>query len=233
MVAARQSDRAGADGHQSARACAACARRRPGSARAPTVGLAGVGAHRRTVPQGHGHRDQQRGEIRRRGRHGPSPSHRPSAARRAAAGPLARKPLAGQLFPLRRRTGFAARFRRTDGGANMSDEVRVEKEGPVTTVTINRPNARNAVNDPTAAGLVAAFEEFDADDEASVAVLWGDNGTFCAGADLKAFGTPESNVVHRTGPGPMGPSRMVLSKPVIAAVSGYAVAGGLELADRK
>ncbi|MGV0803833.1 enoyl-CoA hydratase-related protein, partial [Mycolicibacterium elephantis] len=68
------------------------------------------------------------------------------------------------------------------------------------------------------------------DDSAAVAVLWGDNGTFCAGADLKAFGTPDANPVHRTGPGPMGPSRMVLSKPVIAAVSGYAVAGGLELA---
>ncbi len=112
----------------------------------------------------------------------------------------------------------------------MSDEVRVERQGPVTTVIIDRPAARNAVNGPTAAKLVAAFEEFDADDSASVAVLWGGNGTFCAGADLKAFGTPESNEVHRTGPGPMGPTRMVLSKPVIAAVSGYAVAGGLELA---
>lgn len=112
----------------------------------------------------------------------------------------------------------------------MSDEVRVERRGPVTTVIIDRPNARNAVNGPTAAQLVAAFEEFDADDSASVAVLWGDHGTFCAGADLKAFGTPETNQTHRTGPGPMGPTRMVLSKPVIAAVSGYAVAGGLELA---
>src|SRR5689334_4283397 len=108
----------------------------------------------------------------------------------------------------------------------MSDPVRVERKGPVTTVIINRPEARNAVNGPTAAALYAAFDEFEGDDTASVAVLWGDNGTFCAGADLKAIGTSDTNAVHRTGPGPMGPSRMELSKPVIAAVSGYAVAGG-------
>ena len=108
--------------------------------------------------------------------------------------------------------------------------MRVERSGPVTTVVMNRPGARNAVNGPAAAELHDAFGEFDADESAAVAVLWGDGGTFCAGADLKAFGTPETNQTHRTGPGPMGPTRMVLSKPVIAAVSGYAVAGGLELA---
>lgn len=112
----------------------------------------------------------------------------------------------------------------------MTDAVRVERNGPVTTVIIDRPHARNAVDGPTAAALYAAFEQFDADEDAAVAVLTGAGGTFCAGADLKAFGTPEVNRLDPVGPGPMGPSRMVLSKPVIAAISGYAVAGGLELA---
>jgi len=108
--------------------------------------------------------------------------------------------------------------------------VRVDRTGPITTVVIDRPEARNAVDGPTAAALAEAFREFDADDGQSVAVLYGDRGTFCAGADLKAVGTERGNQVTPDGDGPMGPSRMRLSKPVIAAVEGHAVAGGLELA---
>ena len=112
----------------------------------------------------------------------------------------------------------------------MPRAVRVEKSGPVTTVIVHRPEAKNAVDRPTAEALAQAFREFDNDAGASVAVLFGEGGTFCAGADLKAFGSDRVNRVAMDGDGPMGPTRMVLSKPVIAAVSGYAVAGGLELA---
>ena len=108
--------------------------------------------------------------------------------------------------------------------------VRVERDGSVTTVLLSRPERRNAVDGATAAELAEAFREFDGDPAAAVAVLHGEGGVFCAGADLHAAGTAEGNRVDPTGDGPMGPSRMVLSKPVIAAVEGYAVAGGLELA---
>ncbi|MEU6591457.1 crotonase/enoyl-CoA hydratase family protein [Streptomyces sp. NPDC046881] len=108
--------------------------------------------------------------------------------------------------------------------------VRIERQEYVTTVVLSRPEARNAVDGPTAAELADAFRAFEADDTARVAVLWGEGGTFCAGADLKAIGTGRGNRVAQDGDGPMGPTRMRLSKPVIAAVSGHAVAGGLELA---
>jgi enoyl-CoA hydratase len=112
----------------------------------------------------------------------------------------------------------------------MSMAVRVQREGPVSTVLLSRPERRNAVDGPAAAALADAFREFDSDPEAAVAVLHGEGGVFCAGADLQAMGTAEGNRVTTDADGPMGPTRMRLSKPVIAAVAGHAVAGGLELA---
>ena len=108
--------------------------------------------------------------------------------------------------------------------------VQVEHVGAITVVTIDRPDVRNAVDRPTAERLAAAFRAFDADPESSVAILTGAHGTFCAGADLKGISDGRGNRVTADGDGPMGPTRMTLSKPVIAAVEGYAVAGGLELA---
>lgn len=127
----------------------------------------------------------------------------------------------------------------------MTDQtlsVRSEKRGPITIVTLDRPEVKNAVNGTTARALAEAFAAFDADDSQKVAVFHGANQTFCAGADLKAMMSGErrdSNPIEdpktgadfdRLNEGPMGPSRMILSKPVIAAISGYAVAGGMELA---
>jgi enoyl-CoA hydratase len=112
----------------------------------------------------------------------------------------------------------------------MTQTVRVERAGPVLTVILDRPEVRNAADRPTAEALSDAFRAFEADGSAAVAVLWGAGGTFCAGADLRSFAAGDGNRVAPDGDGPMGPTRMGLSKPVIAAVAGHAVAGGLELA---
>lgn len=113
----------------------------------------------------------------------------------------------------------------------MTEDVLVRKDGEITIVSLNRVHARNAVDGPTAHALAQAFTAFDADSTSPVAVFHGEHGTFCAGADLKALGEPtRRNRLLADGHGPMGPSRMLLSKPVIAAVSGHAVAGGMELA---
>jgi enoyl-CoA hydratase len=108
--------------------------------------------------------------------------------------------------------------------------VRVEKRGSVTTVVLDRPQVRNAVDRETAQQLAEAFRDFEADEQAKVGVLFGEGGGFCAGADLKAVAEGRGNRIELDGDGPMGPSRMLLTKPVVAAICGHAVAGGLELA---
>jgi enoyl-CoA hydratase len=108
--------------------------------------------------------------------------------------------------------------------------IRIEKDGAITTVIIARADKRNAIDRESADGLAAAFREFEADEAQKIAVLWGEGGHFCAGADLKAIAEGNANRVEPDGDGPLGPTRMSLEKPVIAAIEGYAVAGGLELA---
>jgi enoyl-CoA hydratase len=111
--------------------------------------------------------------------------------------------------------------------------VHYDTDGPVAIITLDRPDVANAIDRPTAEELVAALRRFDEDDDLSVAVLTGAGGKFCAGADLKAMreeGAPRASRVAADGDGPVGPTRMLLGKPVIAAVEGHAVAGGLELA---
>jgi enoyl-CoA hydratase len=108
--------------------------------------------------------------------------------------------------------------------------IRIERSGAVATIVIDRPEARNAVDGPAARALADAFREIEADDAIRATVLWGAGGVFCAGADLKARGSEHGLTLSPDGDGPMGPSRMAFAKPTIAAVEGYAVAGGLELA---
>ncbi|WP_040509857.1 crotonase/enoyl-CoA hydratase family protein [Gordonia soli] len=114
--------------------------------------------------------------------------------------------------------------------ATPATTVRVTRRGPVTLIGIDRPHVRNAVDRATAEALADTFRAFDDDPDASVAVLYGEHGNFCAGADLKAIADGGGNRVADDGDGPMGPTRMRLGKPVVAAIAGHAVAGGLELA---
>lgn len=108
--------------------------------------------------------------------------------------------------------------------------VTIERNATVGTVVIDRPAVRNAVDGRTAEALYGAFLELDDDDSISVCVLWGSGGTFCSGADMRAIGTDQTHRLEVDGHGPMGPTRLTMSKPVIAAIEGHAVAGGLELA---
>ena len=113
---------------------------------------------------------------------------------------------------------------------NVKIEKITIKKGKIYTIIIDNPQTRNAVDGPTALELVNAFKTFEKDNSALTAVLWGANGTFCSGANLKAILEGKGNRLELNGDGPMGPTRMSLNKPVIAAIAGYAVAGGLELA---
>ena len=156
------------------------------------------------------------------GRKGHPPGHRP--------GPLEQ----GCLRVVREcphgHSADRSRGRRGDRRALRADTLVIEHDGPVTVITIDRPERRNAVDSVCADQLREAFLDFDRDEARSVAVLTGAQGTFCAGADLKAVAEGDRRPIPDDGPGPMGPTRLTLSKPVIAAVEGYAVAGGLELA---
>jgi enoyl-CoA hydratase len=108
--------------------------------------------------------------------------------------------------------------------------IQIDRNYPVYTIIIDNPKVKNAVDENTAQELAGAFRQFEKDKDALIAVLWGANGTFCSGANLKAISEGRGNRIESEGDGPMGPTRMLLCKPVIAAISGFAVAGGLELA---